>query len=92
VKDLVDVLVCADDGLPPKPAPDMVWAVCQAMGVTPAQAVVVGDAVTDVKMARAAGVGLVVGVWSGVSPEEMLAQQVDILLPSVAELVRVPPS
>lgn len=92
VKDLVDAVVCADDGLPPKPAPDMVWAVCRATGVDPAQAVVVGDAVTDVQMARAAGAGWVVGVLSGVTPQEMLAPQVDMLLPSAAELVKEPPS
>jgi len=88
VTELVDVLVCADDGLPPKPAPDMVWAVCRATGVEPAHAVVVGDAVTDVQMARAAGAGLMVGVLSGVTPEEMLAPQTDMLLPSVAELLQ----
>ena len=91
VKGLVDVLVCADDGLPPKPAPDMVWAVCRATGVEPAHAVVVGDAVTDVQMARAAGAGLAVGVLSGVSPEELLAPQTDMLLPSVAEFLKTHP-
>jgi phosphoglycolate phosphatase len=91
VMPLVDVLVCADDGLPPKPAPDMVWAVCRATGVEPAQAVVVGDAVTDIQMARAAGAGLVVGVLSGVTPEEMLAPQTDVLLPSVADFFKNPP-
>lgn len=84
--DLVDVLVCADDGLPPKPAPDMVWAVCRVAGVDPAQTVVVGDAVTDMQMGRAAGAGLVVGVLSGVTPKGMLAPQADVLVQSVAEL------
>jgi phosphoglycolate phosphatase-like HAD superfamily hydrolase len=86
VEPFVDALVCGDDGLPPKPAPDMVWAVCQATGVAPAQAAVVGDSVTDLEMGRAAGAGLVVGVLSGVSPEEMLAPHADVLLASVADL------
>lgn len=85
--DLVDALVCADDGLPPKPAPHMAWAMCRATGVDPAQTIVVGDAVTDLQMGRAAGVGLVVGVLTGVTPKEMLAPQADVLLQSVAELV-----
>jgi phosphoglycolate phosphatase len=85
--DLVDVVVCADDGLPLKPAPDMVWAACRATGVEPRRAVVVGDTTTDLEMGRAAGVGLVVGVLSGVAPEALLAPQADVLVPSVAELV-----
>jgi phosphoglycolate phosphatase-like HAD superfamily hydrolase len=39
------------------------------------------------EMGRAAGVGLVVGVLSGVAPEALLAPQADVLVPSVAELV-----
>jgi phosphoglycolate phosphatase len=83
----VEALVCGDDGLPIKPAPDMVWAACQATGVAPAQAVVVGDSVTDLEMGRAAGVSLVIGVLSGVAPEDVLAPHADVLLESVAELV-----
>ena len=86
VESFVDALVCGDDGLPPKPAADMVWAVCQATGVAPAQAVVVGDSVTDLEMGRAAGAGLVVGVLSGVAPEDVLAPHADVLLESVADM------
>jgi len=89
IEHLVDALVCGDDGLPLKPAPDMVWAVCRATGVSPAKAVVVGDAVADLQMGRAAGAGLVIGVLSGVSPKEILAPHADLLLESVAELVNI---
>jgi phosphoglycolate phosphatase-like HAD superfamily hydrolase len=85
--DLVDALVCADDGLPLKPAPEMVWAVCRATGVEPRRVAVVGDATTDMEMGRAAGVGLVVGVLSGVAPEELLAPWADVVVSSVAEMV-----
>jgi phosphoglycolate phosphatase len=91
VESFVDALVCGDDGLPPKPAPDMVWAVCQATGVEPAQAVVVGDSVTDMEMGRAAGAGLVIGVLSGVAPEDVLASHANVLLESVAELLTSTP-
>ncbi len=85
--DLVDALICADDGLPLKPAPDMVRTACQATGVDPAQAVVVGDSVMDLQMGRAAGVGMVVGVLTGVASEDALARQADVVLRSVADLV-----
>jgi phosphoglycolate phosphatase len=87
VASLVDALACADDGLALKPAPDMVWAVCRITGVEPARAVVVGDAEMDLLMGRAAGVGLVVGVLSGLAPQDALAPHADVLLASVTEIM-----
>jgi len=87
IESFVDALVCADDGVPAKPAPDMVWAVCRMTGVAPAQAAVVGDAVADLQMGRRAGAGLVIGVLSGISHMEMIAPHADRVLGSVAELI-----
>ncbi|HEV8488175.1 MAG TPA: HAD family hydrolase [Candidatus Limnocylindrales bacterium] len=86
VADLVDALACADDGLPVKPSPEMVWTVCQALGVEPARAAIVGDSPADLAMGRAAGVGLVVGVLSGVGSRADLEPYADLVLASVAEL------
>jgi len=87
VAGLVDVLLCADDGVPVKPAPHMVWAACRATGVQPAQSVVVGDTVADMQMGRAAGAGLVIGVLSGVGNEAALKPHADWILASVEELL-----
>lgn len=87
VASLVQAMVCADDGVPVKPAPDMVLAVCRATGVDPAHAVVVGDTIADLQMGKAAGAGLVVGVLSGVSSAEELGPHADVVLPSVAALI-----
>jgi len=84
---LVDAVVCGDDGLPHKPAPDMVWAACRAMDVPPLHTVVVGDSVTDMQMGRNAGAGLNVGVLSGVTSEELLALYADVLIADVSELM-----
>ena len=86
VADLVDALACADDGIPVKPAPEMVWSVCGALGVEAARAAVVGDAPADLAMGRAAGAGLVVGVLSGVGRRLDLEPYADVILGSVAEL------
>lgn len=85
---LVDALVCADDGIPIKPAPDMVLTICRTLDIAPARVVMVGDNPDDLRMGRAAGVGLVVGVLSGVSPASLLVPYADIVLPSVAGLVK----
>lgn len=85
--DFVAALACGDDGIPIKPEPDMVLALCRTLAVPPAQTVMVGDNVADLQMGRAAGAGLVVGVLSGVSSAEILAPHADVVLPSVAELI-----
>jgi phosphoglycolate phosphatase len=85
--DFVAALACGDDGIPIKPAPDMVLILCRALNIHPAKTVVVGDNVADLQMGRAAGAGLVVGVLSGVSSADILAPHANMVLPSVAELV-----
>jgi HAD superfamily hydrolase (TIGR01509 family) len=87
VAPLVDALACGDDGLPIKPAPDAILALCRELGIAPAQAAMVGDTAADLRMGRAAGVGRNVGVLSGVGTAELLAPLADVLLPSVAELL-----
>jgi HAD superfamily hydrolase (TIGR01509 family) len=83
----VDTLVCADDGIAVKPAPDMVTTICARLGVAPQQAVVVGDSLADLKMGRAAQAGLVVGVASGVSATETLTPFADVVIDSIADLI-----
>lgn len=83
---LVDVLVCADDGVPIKPEPQMVFEVCRATGCQPAQCLMVGDAVVDMQMARAAGC-LGVGVLSGLATAAQLGPWADVLLNNVSELL-----
>jgi phosphoglycolate phosphatase len=82
---LVDSLVCADDGLPAKPAPDAALHICARLGIAPARAAVVGDSSADIAMGRAAGVGLVIGVRTGVGAEVALTGA-DHLIDSVGEL------
>lgn len=83
-----DALVCADDGVAVKPAPDMVDLLCARLGVEPGRTAVVGDAPADLEMARAAGAGLVIGVLTGVGDREHLALLADVVVPSVEELLR----
>ena len=79
-------LVCADDGLAVKPAADMVVHLCDALAVQPARTAVVGDSTADLRMGRAAGAGLVVGVLTGVGRLDDLAPHADAVIESVAEL------
>jgi phosphoglycolate phosphatase len=83
VTELVDTMVCADDGIRAKPAPDMVTTVCARMNIDSRKAVVVGDTIADMQMARSAGAGYVIGVLSGVGLLEHLTPLADILLDTV---------
>ena len=82
----IEAMVCADDGIPVKPAPDMVIHLCEVVGVAPARTAVVGDAPADMRMARAAGAGLVVGVLTGVGGRADLEPLADVVLDSVEAL------
>ena len=83
ITNLVDTMVCADDGIKAKPAPDMVATICARMNIDPRKTVVVGDTVADLQMARSAGAGYVIGVLSGVGLLKHLTPLADILLDTV---------
>jgi len=85
-EEFITSMVCADDGIPSKPAPDMVTTICQRMNIDPAKVMVIGDTTSDMKMARAAGAGLVVGVLSGVSAAKDLIPYADVIIDSVDDL------
>lgn len=82
----LSVMVCADDGIEAKPAPDMVLAICERIHISPDKVMLVADTTADLRMGRAAGVGLVVGTLSGVSTADDLAPFADVLIESIDEL------
>jgi phosphoglycolate phosphatase len=86
VTELVATMVCADDDIPAKPAPDMTTTICARMNVDPRQVIVVGDTVADLQMARSAGAGYVIGVLSGVGSLANLTPLADILIDTVDTL------
>lgn len=86
VTDLVEAVSCADDGLAVKPSPEAVHLICRTLGVPEARTAVIGDAPADLRMGRSAGVGLVVGVLTGVGDRPALTDLADLVLPSIAEL------
>ena len=86
VKDLIATMVCADDGIKAKPAPDMVTTICQLMNVDPCNVIVIGDTVADLQMARSAGAGYVIGVLSGVGLLASLTPLADILIDTIDTL------
>ena len=85
--ELFDAILGADGVTRPKPHPEMVHRLCETVGVAPAEAVVVGDAVADVQMGREAGVALTVGVLTGVTAAADFGGYADVVLASLADIV-----
>lgn len=85
---LIDAAFGQRDDIPKKPATDMVELAMDALGVTRADCVFVGDGETDVWTAKAAGMPCVSVTWGYRSTEELLASGADILADTVEELRR----
>lgn len=85
-RELVTTMVCADDGIKTKPAPDMVTTIYQRMNIDPSKVIVIGDTVADLQMARSAGAGYVIGVLSGVGSLANLTPLADLLIDTVDTL------
>jgi beta-phosphoglucomutase family hydrolase len=83
----VDGLVASNLHLPGKPAPDTFLEAARRLGVSPARAVVVEDALAGVQAGRAGGFGLVVGVDREGGSDALRAQGADVIVTDLAELL-----
>jgi HAD superfamily hydrolase (TIGR01549 family) len=82
VEELFDLYIGADEVAEGKPAPDMLVAACERLGVSPGDAVYVGDEAVDALAGEAAGVkGTVL-----VNPERGAAQYSSLVLDTVADI------
>lgn len=90
VLDLFEFKVGCDSGHGCKPDPRMVLAFCEAVRLLPADVAVVGDAMHDLAMGRAANVGMIIGVLSGTSGREDFDGAADIILDSINDLLSLP--
>lgn len=83
INHLVETMVCGDDGLPVKPAPDGLQQIGRELGVDPARMVMVGDTASDMLCGRNAGVASCVGISSGAGDPGRLRQLADHVMPSI---------
>jgi phosphoglycolate phosphatase len=81
-----DVVLGPEDVARPKPAPDMIRAALDRLGLSPGEVLYIGDMVVDIQTARAAGVR----VWSvptgSDTPEAVAAARPDRMLRGLGEL------
>jgi len=75
-----------DSGFGAKPAPGPVLAFAAAVGVPPAETVVVGDTALDVATARAAGARAVMVLTGPKSLDDVQHAKADAVIPSISQL------
>jgi pyrophosphatase PpaX len=87
LESLMDVLVCADEVVNPKPHPEPVEKAVRLLGADPATTVYVGDSIHDMRSGRAAGVRTAAVLWGpfgrshleGAAPDYWLEKPDDLL-------------
>lgn len=83
---VVDGIVAADEHLRGKPEPDAFLLGARLLGVEPASAVVVEDAVSGVAAGRAGGFAVVIGVDRGAGAETLEANGASFVVDDLGEL------
>ncbi|MFG2044479.1 HAD-IA family hydrolase [Dactylosporangium sp. NPDC048998] len=82
-----DFVTGSDEIARPKPAPDIVLDALDRLGVHPDEAMMVGDAVTDIASAQGAGVMAVAALWADNDEEALLAARPDAVLSRPSDLL-----
>jgi pyrophosphatase PpaX len=86
IDDLFPVVVGCDSCTRHKPHPEPVERALDALGVSPAEALFVGDSSHDVEAGRAAGVYTVGVTWGAFTHEEMEASGADVVIDRIESL------
>lgn len=86
VRDLFDLVLTGDELPRPKPAPDGIHLALAHAAATPAEALMVGDMVSDVEAARAAGARSAAALWDCEWPERLRGARPDLCFETVQAL------
>jgi phosphoglycolate phosphatase len=83
IKGFVQFLVCGDDNIPNKPAPDALWTIGQQSNINVSQMLMVGDTASDMIFGRNAGVAGCLGIRGGAGNLSTLNQLADEIIDSI---------
>ena len=83
---LIEQLLCGDDRTGPrKPDPAVLLDIAESFGAPIDQVIMVGDTVSDLKMAKAAG-AMAIAITGGAGSRGELEQQADVVIDSLEEI------
>ncbi|GAB2511541.1 beta-phosphoglucomutase family hydrolase [Microbacterium petrolearium] len=83
---IMDGVIAEREHLPSKPAPDVFLEGARMLGVDPARAAAVEDAISGVESAAAGGFGLIVGVDRGAGAHALTSAGAHLVVADLAEL------
>lgn len=86
---LMDVLVCADEVINPKPHPEPVEKAVTLLGADPATTIYVGDSVHDMQSGRLAGVRTAAALWGPFNRDQLETAKPDYWLDAPSDLVKL---
>lgn len=89
LESLMDVLVCADEVINPKPHPEPVETAVRLLGAEATSTVYVGDSIHDMRSGRAAGVHTAAALWGPFGRDHLEGARPDYWLESPGDLVGV---
>jgi phosphoglycolate phosphatase-like HAD superfamily hydrolase len=87
IEQFVESIVCGDDPLPNKPAPDGLFLAAETLRTKPEHMIMVGDTVSDMVCGRAAGVAACIGVRGGAGDEAAVKAAADLMIDQIDDLV-----
>jgi HAD superfamily hydrolase (TIGR01509 family) len=82
----IDHLITRQDVHQPKPHPAGIYLALQKLGITPQNAIMIGDHPTDIQAAKVANVYSIGALWGSQTIDELIAAQPDRLCTTVTEL------
>lgn len=80
-----ELVVCGDTCSRRKPDPDQMFYACEQLGVTPDQAITIGDSMNDVQASRAAGIRVLAVPYGYNEGQDVQGLEVDGIVNSIAD-------
>jgi HAD superfamily hydrolase (TIGR01509 family) len=86
IRQYFDMIVTGQDVIAHKPSSEGIRKVMDRFNLSPAEVLMIGDAVADVKAAHEAGIPIVAVVWDSYAKEKVVKMETDYLFHDVKEL------
>lgn len=88
-KDYITVAIGGKEGIPQKPAPDMVIEAMEQLGITKEKVVYVGDSEVDIATAANTGIDCIVATWGFRSMQELLDAGGEIFADDPMDILKI---
>lgn len=86
VKDIVSLVICGDDPIPDKPAPDALWLIATLLGIETNRIMMVGDTNSDMQFAINAGAAFRIAITPTIEDTPSLTVKADVIISSIDDL------